>query len=40
MDLMAGQKLQGTKVDICFIGSYTNGRISNLREAATGGSQN
>ena len=34
MDLMAGHPIQGTKVDVCFIGSCTNGRISDLREAA------
>jgi 3-isopropylmalate/(R)-2-methylmalate dehydratase large subunit len=34
MDLTPGQPLQGTKIDVCFIGSCTNGRISDLREAA------
>ncbi|HEY9657888.1 MAG TPA: aconitase family protein, partial [Allocoleopsis sp.] len=34
MDLQPGQPLAGTKVDVCFIGSCTNGRISDLREAA------
>jgi 3-isopropylmalate/(R)-2-methylmalate dehydratase large subunit len=34
MDLYPGQPIQGTKVDVCFIGSCTNGRISDLREAA------
>jgi len=34
MDLKPGQPIQGTKVDVCFIGSCTNGRISDLREAA------
>ncbi|BDA74975.1 3-isopropylmalate dehydratase, large subunit [Rivularia sp. IAM M-261] len=34
MDLAPGQPIQGTKIDVCFIGSCTNGRISDLREAA------
>lgn len=34
MDLQPGQLLTGTKVDVCFVGSCTNGRISDLREAA------
>jgi 3-isopropylmalate/(R)-2-methylmalate dehydratase large subunit len=34
MDLKPGQSLVGTKVDVCFVGSCTNGRISDLREAA------
>ena len=34
MDLQPGNPMQGTKVDVCFIGSCTNGRISDLREAA------
>ncbi|MGF1513377.1 MAG: 3-isopropylmalate dehydratase large subunit [Elainellaceae cyanobacterium] len=34
MDLAPGMSIKGTKVDVCFIGSCTNGRISDLREAA------
>lgn len=34
MKLTPGQPIQGTKVDVCFIGSCTNGRLSDLREAA------
>ncbi|MCJ8283579.1 MAG: 3-isopropylmalate dehydratase large subunit [Rivularia sp. ALOHA_DT_140] len=34
MDLQPGNPIAGTKIDVCFIGSCTNGRISDLREAA------
>lgn len=34
MDLKAGQSMKGVKIDVAFIGSCTNGRISDLREAA------
>ncbi len=34
MQLQPGQAIKGTAVDVCFIGSCTNGRISDLREAA------
>lgn len=34
MDLTPGNSIRGTAVDVCFIGSCTNGRISDLREAA------
>jgi 3-isopropylmalate/(R)-2-methylmalate dehydratase large subunit len=34
MGLRPGQPIQGTKVDVAFIGSCTNGRLSDLREAA------
>jgi 3-isopropylmalate/(R)-2-methylmalate dehydratase large subunit len=34
MDLAPGVPILGTKIDVCFIGSCTNGRISDLREAA------
>ena len=34
MDLTPGEPIAGTAVDVAFIGSCTNGRISDLREAA------
>lgn len=34
MQLHPGTPIKGTKVDVCFIGSCTNGRLSDLREAA------
>ncbi len=34
MQFSPGTPIKGTKVDVCFIGSCTNGRISDLREAA------
>jgi 3-isopropylmalate/(R)-2-methylmalate dehydratase large subunit len=34
MDWKAGAPLAGTRIDVAFIGSCTNGRISDLREAA------
>ena len=34
MGLAEGQPIKGTKIDVAFIGSCTNGRISDLREAA------
>jgi len=34
MGLEEGQSMQGLKIDVAFIGSCTNGRISDLREAA------
>ncbi len=34
MQLQPGQAIAGTKVDVCFVGSCTNGRLSDLREAA------
>ena len=35
MGMEAGQPIQGTRVDVAFIGSCTNGRLSDLREAAS-----
>ena len=34
MGLRAGQRMSGTKIDVAFIGSCTNARLSDLREAA------
>jgi 3-isopropylmalate/(R)-2-methylmalate dehydratase large subunit len=34
MGLKAGEPIAGTKIDVAFIGSCTNGRLSDLREAA------
>ncbi|MGH7129843.1 MAG: 3-isopropylmalate dehydratase large subunit, partial [Planctomycetaceae bacterium] len=34
MELFAGQPIHGVKIDVAFIGSCTNSRISDLREAA------
>ena len=34
MHLTPGKPIAGTKVDVCFIGSCTNGRLSDLQEAA------
>ncbi len=34
MQLSPGQQIEGTKIDVCFIGSCTNGRLSDLEEAA------
>jgi 3-isopropylmalate/(R)-2-methylmalate dehydratase large subunit len=34
MGFEAGQPLAGTKIDVAFVGSCTNGRLSDLREAA------
>jgi len=34
MDLQPGSAIAGTPVDVCFIGSCTNGRLSDLRAAA------
>ena len=34
MGLQGGQPIAGTRIDVAFIGSCTNGRLSDLREAA------
>ena len=34
MDLAPGQPIEGVPVDVCFIGSCTNGRLSDLQAAA------
>ena len=33
-DCTASERMAGTKIDVAFIGSCTNGRLSDLREAA------
>jgi 3-isopropylmalate/(R)-2-methylmalate dehydratase large subunit len=34
MGLAAGSRIRGTRIDVAFVGSCTNGRLSDLREAA------
>ena len=34
MGFRAGQRMQGTQIDVAFVGSCTNARLSDLREAA------
>lgn len=34
MQLRPGQSLKGLPIDVCFVGSCTNGRLSDLKEAA------
>jgi 3-isopropylmalate/(R)-2-methylmalate dehydratase large subunit len=34
MGFRAGQRVRGTKIDVAFVGSCTNARLSDLREAA------
>jgi 3-isopropylmalate/(R)-2-methylmalate dehydratase large subunit len=34
MDFAPGQAIAGTRIDVAFVGSCTNGRLSDLREAA------
>ena len=34
MDFKPGQPIRGTKIDVAFVGSCTNGRLSDLRIAA------
>ena len=34
MGFQAGQPIKGTKIDVAFVGSCTNGRLSDLRAAA------
>jgi 3-isopropylmalate/(R)-2-methylmalate dehydratase large subunit len=34
MDFKAGQPIKGAKIDVAFVGSCTNGRLSDLRVAA------
>jgi 3-isopropylmalate/(R)-2-methylmalate dehydratase large subunit len=34
MDFKAGQPIKGAKIDVAFVGSCTNGRLSDLRAAA------
>jgi 3-isopropylmalate/(R)-2-methylmalate dehydratase large subunit len=39
MGLSAGQPIAGQKIDVAFIGSCTNGRLSDLREGRARGSR-
>ena len=34
MNLEPDQPIEGTSIDVCFIGSCTNGRLSDLQEAS------
>ncbi len=34
MNLEPNEPIEGTSIDVCFIGSCTNGRLSDLQEAS------